>query len=821
MGALWLLARASNPRLRAWLPAVLLMAICTGAVMAAAAGARRTDTAYPRFLAGSRPPDVVVPFAAADPTDFMSEHDTMARISRLPQVAESVQAFAPPTTGRTDSGVQVDSSSTLQPVAFGDDRPGRQLIRVRMTEGRFYDVRRADEAMVGYAPAQRLGLHAGSTIDLRIIVPSTSGAGSVPPGGAPPGPGSASGAAIAGAPGPELTVKVVGVETSPLPGDVAFSGGASVVPTLWLTPAFARQYGALAPVSLGVLLKHGQADIGAFKTAAQKVSNGSAFFLDLADLEATLQSSIHLQALALGLFAALAGAVCLIVIGQAVARQVLAGTRDLPVLRSLGAGPAQLWLAAMLPAAAAALVAAGLAAVIAVLLSPLTPLGVARVVEPASGIAADLPVLIIGAAFLLIFASLLAAYPAWRATRLTRNTTEGGAAPPRLSLAADALARAGLPASAAAGIRMAVTPGGGRSRVPVLAALTGCIIGVAASSAALTFRASLDNLLTTPRLYGWSWDALVNPINAPQGLSGQTVPIPSDPAITAVGRGMARDLAIGAERVTAYGIDPVRGSISPVILDGRSVRNADEIVLGSRTALERSIGDRVTVSFGSASRTMTVVGRGLFPPQDQNGRLGVGAWLSFQGMRSLLGPTAGPGLDLFPVVFASGTDVAREAGALEAAYGGPGTVELPAPPTDLANFGNVDQLPGLLAAVLIVAGVATLAHTLVTAVRRRRRDLAILKTLGFTRRQVASTVAWQSLTLTAIAVVLGLPLGIIAGRWAWSLFASAQGIAAVPVVPFLLVLLTVPAAILLAELVALTPGRLAAVTRPASVLRTE
>jgi ABC-type lipoprotein release transport system permease subunit len=49
------------------------------------------------------------------------------------------------------------------------------------------------------------------------------------------------------------------------------------------------------------------------------------------------------------------------------------------------------------------------------------------------------------------------------------------------------------------------------------------------------------------------------------------------------------------------------------------------------------------------------------------------------------------------------------------------------------------------------------------AVRQRRPELAVLKTIGFRRDQVHATVAWQALYLAPIALVLGLPLGVLAG----------------------------------------------------------
>src|SRR5207248_8888292 len=106
-------------------------------------------------------------------------------------------------------------------------------------------------------------------------------------------------------------------------------------------------------------------------------------------------------------------------------------------------------------------------------------------------------------------------------------------------------------------------------------------------------------------------------------------------------------------------------------------------------------------------------------------------------------------------------------------------------------------------------------------IRRRRRDLAVLKTLGFVPGQVRATVAWQSTTLGVVAVVLGIPLGIAAGRWAWLAFAHQLGIVPEAGVPLLALLAMVPATLVVANLVAVLPGRAAARAQPARVLRSE
>lgn len=112
-------------------------------------------------------------------------------------------------------------------------------------------------------------------------------------------------------------------------------------------------------------------------------------------------------------------------------------------------------------------------------------------------------------------------------------------------------------------------------------------------------------------------------------------------------------------------------------------------------------------------------------------------------------------------------------------------------------------------------------HLLLSAVRRRHRDLAILKTLGFVRRQVAWTVAWQGTTVVVLGLLVGMPAGVALGRWMWTLLADNLGVVVRPQVPYLVLAAVAGAAVLLGNLIAFIPGQLAARTRPAVVLRSE
>jgi ABC-type lipoprotein release transport system permease subunit len=106
-------------------------------------------------------------------------------------------------------------------------------------------------------------------------------------------------------------------------------------------------------------------------------------------------------------------------------------------------------------------------------------------------------------------------------------------------------------------------------------------------------------------------------------------------------------------------------------------------------------------------------------------------------------------------------------------------------------------------------------------VRRRPRDFALLKTLGFTRRQLGGAVAWQSSVIVVIGLVIGVPLGIAAGRWLWLAFAHELAAVPDPTIPAGSIALAAVAALVLANLVAALPGRRAARTPAAEALRAE
>ena len=207
---------------------------------------------------------------------------------------------------------------------------------------------------------------------------------------------------------------------------------------------------------------------------------------------------------------------------------------------------------------------------------------------------------------------------------------------------------------------------------------------------------------------------------------------------------------------------------------------------------------------GLPASPFTVVGT-VVMPSGQGQRLGEGGLITRSGTYRLGATDDVLSNDLF-VRFAPGTDPDQIAQSLPGGANGIFALPLDAP-ADVVNFGRVDALPAVLGGLVAVVAACMLAHTLVSAVRRRRRDLALLKTFGLVRRQIRTVVRWQALTLVAVAIVVGTPIGVVIGRVAWNALATQLGVLPVAVVPSLLLALLAAGAVGLALLASLLPAR--------------
>ena len=274
------------------------------------------------------------------------------------------------------------------------------------------------------------------------------------------------------------------------------------------------------------------------------------------------------------------------------------------------------------------------------------------------------------------------------------------------------------------------------------------------------------------------------------------------------------------------------------MLSGHAFDAPNQVVLGPTTLAElhKHIGDTVILDHGLEKPTrLVIVGIATLPAigagQSLHLEIGTGAVLSEQ-----LIPARDRGFGDLPnspeAVFVRfrasanpaaarrsldqiATDVANIKGH------GPPTVVAVQRPAEIVNYRAMGNTPALLGAALAAGAIVALGLTLLTSVRRRRRELALLKTLGFTRRQLAATVAWQASVAVTLGVLVGVPVGIVIGRALWDQFASALHVVPQPTVPALTIALIAIGALAIANLVAAIPGRQAARTKTAVLLHDE
>jgi ABC-type lipoprotein release transport system permease subunit len=809
--AIWYRFRAElRSRWRAWLGLGLLVGLAAGAVMALAGGARRTDTAYARFLEAQNAYDVIV-FDYEQRGSGIQGVGDFDEIAVLPLVEDSAE-------GELDL-IPLGPSSSVMGIASRDGRIGRDINRFKILEGRRADTDRPHEVVVGFTAADDHGLDVGSTI--QILSPDDVERMTDPD-------------AVAAAESflrqaPDGRLRVVGIEAAP--GEFPPQHYADM-PMLHLTPAFHDLHliddGETSAEALLVRLRDGADGVGAFEAELGRLSDGPAYdTLAQADQATAVERSIHLQALALWLLAGLVTVLASLIVAQLLSRLAFVEGHDHPTLGALGMSGRDRTLLGVIRATGIAVAGALVGVVIAIAASPLLPTGLARTAEPRPGVHLDAVVLGLGAMATVVVVVALGAWASWRAAAASARRPSAAEDDARLrpSGVTRVLARGAWPLPAKVGVHMALEPGRGRIAVPVRTTLAGVALGVGALVAALTFGASLTHLLDSPPHYGLTWDLQLADPSDETFADRAVASLRDDPRVEAVGVGSSGSAVVEVDgrRVDAISLDSVEGDLSLPILAGRAPQGPDEVALGARTAraLGVEIGDTIGVAIpGGQALEMRVVGRAVFPSVGAASRLGEGLVATVAGAEAV----APPELPLLNELFARlapGADPDAVVADLNARAGTNAEVQPRGEPSDIVNFGRVEAMPLILGGILAAIAAATLAHLLISAVRRRRRDLAILKTLGFVRAQVAGTVAWQATTVVIVSLVVAVPLGIALGRWTWTLLADDLGVVARPQVPWPTVTAVFGAALVLANLIALVPGQLAARTRPASVLRSE
>jgi hypothetical protein len=831
----WFWLRASLRRhWTNYLAIVLLVGALGGLAIGSVAAAQRTSSSYNVFLASTNPSDLSLTIGAPN---ISKELAKLPHVRSVAISSYSVDAFpagrkGQPTFPTALANGSVTFSGSLKREYFSEDK-------VAVVAGRMANPKKADEFVAEVGAAQALHWHLGETIpmdlytDKQAELPNFRGV----------------------TPTARISMHLVGLVT---PNNAVLLDEIDRKPNLLImTPALTRlvvnngyHYNDYA-----LQLDGGVREISAVQReiiAALPPGTTYSFRINSA-IAAEVNRSIEPEAIALGVFGMIAGLAALIIAAGLISRTMRRENDDLRVLRALGGNTSMIASASLMTLWGTILASAALAVAVAVALSPLAPIGPARAVYPYPGVSFNWPVLGVGFLAVLIFLNLIAAVVArQRQRRITEHGRAVSVAPLSSRLARLA-ATVGLPPTAVVGVRFALEPGRDRDAAPVRSALIGAVLAVTILVSTLTFGSSLSTLVSHPSLYGWNWSyALYG--------TGNGVPVQAadllnkDPYVAAWSGDSTANAQIDGLTVPIF-LTTYHARVSAPLLSGHEVDGPGQIVLGAATLqqLHKHLGDTVEASYGTAKdapvyvpRTkLKIVGTATLPTiggvLSIHANLGIGAMVPIDieppAFRKFL-HSPYKALDGFSMDLVRLRPGAPRGAALRslAAIAQVGTKDLNATPdgggssvellpvqypAEIENYRSIGVIPDILALALVLGAVVGLGLTLVASVHRRRRDLALLRTLGFTRRQLVATVAWQASVAGTVGVVAGVPLGIIIGRWLWILFARGVYVVPDPTVPVLSVIVVSFGALIVSNVVAAFPGRSAARTSTAQVLRGE
>jgi hypothetical protein len=296
-----------------------------------------------------------------------------------------------------------------------------------------------------------------------------------------------------------------------------------------------------------------------------------------------------------------------------------------------------------------------------------------------------------------------------------------------------------------------------------------------------------------------------------------------DRDVTAVNDSLVAVAEADHVAVTVFSYRPVGGSLPVVLTSGRLPGSAGDVVLGATTAhkLRLRVGSTVRLTGTTGPHDLKVSGIG-FVPDDAHNDYDEGAWADESGFHALFGTdykyhrafvALRPGVDHEATL---GRLVTAVKAIDKRAY-----FETAHPTGRLAEVQDIRILPLFLSGFLTLLAVVAVGHALATTVRRRGHEVAVMRALGMTRPQARLIVITQASLLAAIGLAFGVPTGIALGRTLWRVVADQTPLLYVPPVALWALLAIGPAAIVLANLLALRPGHLAARLRVGHILRAE
>ena len=850
----WTLARVLRRSRRSLLGLALVLAIGIGVALASLEAATRTESAYPSYLRRARVGHMVV-------NPGLNTDRAQQIVASTPGVKSYVSdsiVTATPDDGHPRTQDELDQNVTQVRVS----RDGRYVAQDRpvIQEGRM--LRAGAEAVVNAEMAKELSISVGDPLPLAFW----SGFSRSP---AEHGAVDAQGRALVQPLG-RAEPRVVGIAVFPdevlvdglyprhrilVTGDV---GGpfdctfgdpglhhsasleeltASMVPAGCATAYryFSLQVhggdGAVGAISSS-LADTFATENGRLPAAMQASGIGYQLIVSVtADERTRVQRSLAPAVTALRLFGLGAAASTLIVVLLGALRILRRHQDEARVWRDLGATRGLRVAGLVLPLASA--VVAGLAGslVLGFLASGLGPVASAGALEPGSrlGLSARMVMVVLGGSAVVLAAGLLLA--AGTATSTRHRASRPASRSRVMALTTNA--------PFTLGIRSAADGGAAR------ALLAASVAAVSAVLAVLVFSTSLDALVSKPERFGWPYDVAAT---IDFGYGGTTnldaISATLDrPEVQRWGLAtVASSLTIDDETMPYVAARAGFDAIGLPVVQGALPRASDEIALGALSArkLGLDVGSEAVVRTAYGEHKARIAGLVVLPPVGpflgDRTSLGTGALLSgafydevlrigaeYQGGQPAEDPGGFLAIKLSPGVSAKSflSTLGDELSSWDLTGTAPRVYPDPVRPPTVANLAAMRAVPMALAALLALAMGMALVLTIAVATRGRLRELALLRALGFVGRQLRATVKWQSLAVVAVGLVVGVPLGLAAGRVAYRVFALGLGVRPDAAVSVLWLLVVVAVMVAIGLVAAAGPGRRASRVAAGELLRYE
>jgi putative ABC transport system permease protein len=233
--------------------------------------------------------------------------------------------------------------------------------------------------------------------------------------------------------------------------------------------------------------------------------------------------------------------------------------------------------------------------------------------------------------------------------------------------------------------------------------------------------------------------------------------------------------------------------------------------------MHKRIGDRVTIGAGARAHELRITGTVLSPTSESNA-FNEEAVLTAHAVDTYSDlPTIGalattrPGADIDTVLarldrrFPYGVSDESKAHA-------PGPVR---------NLEQITRLPVALALFFALLGAAAFAQLIFMLASERRRDIAVLRVIGYTRAQTRRVLRGAAASVAVLGLAIGIPFGLLAGRFGWHVVADGLAVSRSGAVPIAAVTAAALALLGFALVVAAAPAHLVLRRTPGAALRAE